>query len=241
MAKPKTREVTTIVGEGQFGQLYNFMFKFEEKFYNLFSFQMTKDGSLIIFQRGNASTKSWSGILNASRIGTRTLKFKDFEERSIDKTDNAGKVTFHTSGIINTSGGRSVRDSLRTMDVTQPLATIVHRHLNHMLPVSLKESNKNKNFYLTFDERPEYHVQSRIFLSPLRNNIFNSYVQDSTIVAFSVQFTADSIEHSDKTLFAQVLIEVGPTAPKGQESDKDIMLMIQLPDHTLPSHLKPKK
>jgi hypothetical protein len=240
MNKSLSNEIVVLNGEGSFGVSYNFFLKRDEQYYNLVSFMMMKDGSLVVFKKGDKSTKVWSGNILSARTGQRNIKFKDFPVRDLEKSDNAGKITFHTSGVVNSSSGRVVRESLRTMDVTQPLCTIIHKHVDNMKPVLLKENYKNVNFYVESNDELENYLQTRIFLSSKTNNIIEKYYQNGTIASVNVVYKGESLEHSDKMLFAQILLEKGPRVIEGQKSDKELTLIIHLADQLVPKHLKPK-
>lgn len=241
MNKKQTREILTLNADGDLGITYNFLLEDEDEFFSLLSIKILKDGSLVIFNKGNSSSRMWSGELLAARKGERTIKYKDFDEKEVTKSDNVGKTTFHTSGVVNSSSGRVVRDSLRTMDSTQLLSIILHRHPDFMSAILPRENKNNKNISLKVDNMKKSYIQSRVFISSEKHNNIQVYLQDSTFLMVNIRFEGENIEHSDKALYAQVLIEWGPGVVETQKSDKDLMLIPHLNDQLVPEHLKPKK
>lgn len=227
---------------GVFKLRYRFYIKDGENIYRLFALEMMSDGSVIYTKDTKSDFRNWYGDINVSRTGIKTVKYKDAQSVEIDPSENAGKITFHTSGVINAHSGRAVRDSLRTMDVTEPLFTMLHRHVSFMDAEQIRNKKGVQDVLIELVFPHDRHLQSRVFLSADGSNNIQDYIQEGSLALISIEFHGNTIEHSRKKLFLQVLIENGPVVASGNKmSNKDLLLMIHLRDDLVPRHLKPRR
>ncbi len=227
---------------GVFKLRYRFYVKDGDNIYRLFALEVMSDGSVIYTKDTKNDAQVWHGNITASRIGTKTVKYKDAQNVEINPSDNAGKITFHASGIINAHSGRIVRDPLRTMDATEPLFTMLHRHVSFMEAEQVKSKKDTQDVLIELTLPYNRHLQSRVFLSADGSNNIQDYIQDGALALISIEFHGDTIEHSRKKLFLQVLIENGPVVASGKKiSNKDLLLMIHLQKELVPEHLKPRR
>lgn len=233
-------KVPTLNIDGAIGIKYKIFYSHNKIVKPLLSFKLMSDGSLILFENTKLSDRVWGFNINTSRGGKKIIKFKDNEVKVEPSDTNIGKITFHTSGIINTFKRRFVRDSLRTMDCTQPLCSIIHRHDSFIDQKIVKDKNNTANIIINL-ELKDIYIQSRLFISAANHNNINTYLQNASRFLINIKFKSDTIEHSDKELLVHYLIECGPKVNEQQKSKKDITLFICLSDNVIPKYLKPNK
>lgn len=97
----------------------------------IFWFKLSKDGSVYLGPRLTEISEIKSG--KASPIGDNQFRVQYSEGERIDNPEllTQAKLSFHGSGIVNTPGGRTSGEKIRSLNDQVLLCVTTFRHLSH--------------------------------------------------------------------------------------------------------------
>lgn len=237
MPKSKQFSIPGFIEDGEFRKTYNIVLRRGDDVRRLAAFTMIPDGSVILFNQAPHANKQYSANRIPARKGKMTLKLKDMKVIDDDPNAVPGKLTFHATGVINFDNTRrGVRSSLKTMDLTQPLATFIHPHFAELSP--LARDLKSTDIVFWYNDWPDdARPMIKAFISPPKDNIIEKYVDESINGFIDFTYKGESIRHSAKHLHVQFILSsltFDSDRPTGS-----LQIVIMDNDQLVPEALRP--
>ncbi len=218
------------------GKEYRFLIEVNGKRRPMTSMKMLKDGSLVLVHMLPIFEHLYSDKMIPSRKGQITRKFKDMKKTVGSTLINPNKLTFHPSGIVNGAAERTVRDPLRTMNVSQQLTCQIYPHLKLM---KTDDNIRKNDFTVRIHGLPEdVHISIRTYISTPNTDISQLLIDQNAQHVQMIRFRADSIEHSEHEFIVHQIVDVGI---RDKHERANSRLILGLNPELVPGHLKSSK
>ena len=121
-------KAVTELFDGILGKTHRIIAMYEDKCYPIFWFQVEKDGSIYcsVYKKADSITKGFTGS-KVMHQGKLEFDFDTLEAEGepVDFKKIPMKASFHSSGIINFSGKRVYRNSIRGLEGEEELFNVV--------------------------------------------------------------------------------------------------------------------
>lgn len=169
--------------------------------------EVSKDGSIYLGPRKKTVSEIRQNIVHCSSNQPIQIKYSDGVEITNTKDRNRLKISFHSSGIVNSPTGRSIRSAIRSLESQELLCILLFQHPKEFDVVPAVRKRDVCLRYPIDEQRPFY---ARLYIAPSRDLI--PVLDDSAKYQLGLIFEYPA-RPEIKALTLQLVISHGPEGP----------------------------